>query len=272
MPIDGAVVQVGKAGGGGAEESQRSAVGSGVLSVTHGILTRGNKNVDECGVVNMCVEVLCEVVINWIVFVIEVERMKDEVEVVVVGGPSNSLGKHGKEGERGFGGERRVRVTKDKDGDDEWNMTYHLTDPVKLTMTEKAELVEKMVDMMVDMKRCVGEDVRIVHVTMFPRFVEQCCREHMTEEEVWLLDGIRRDVNREVKDMLLESGYDIEVVDWWTLVGARNELTVNEMRRSGMIDNDNVHLTSKSNRVAAASLMCRLLEKRESESKRRRME
>jgi hypothetical protein len=108
-----------------------------------------------------------------------------------------------------------VKVTKDKDGDDEWSMTYHLTDPVKITMTEKAELVEKMVDMMVDMKRTVGGEVRVVHVTMCPRFVEQCCREHMTEEDVWLLDGIRRDVNREVKDMLLESGYEVDVVDWW---------------------------------------------------------
>jgi hypothetical protein len=151
-------------------------------------------------------------------------------------------------------------------------MTYHLTDPVKLTMTEKAELVEKMVDMMVDMKRCMGEEVRIVHVTIFPRFVEQCCQEHMTDEDVWLMDGIRRDVNREVKDMLLESGYDIEVVDWWTLVGARSDLTVNEVRCSGLIDSDNVHLTIKTNRVAAASLMCRLMEKRVSESKRRRME
>jgi hypothetical protein len=35
----------------------------------------------------------------------EVLRMKDEVDVVVVGGPANSLVKHGKEGERGFGGE-----------------------------------------------------------------------------------------------------------------------------------------------------------------------
>ncbi len=80
-------------------------------------------------------------------------------------------------------------------------------------------------------------------------------------------------MNREVKDMLLVSGYDVEVVDWWTLVGARNELMVNEMRRSGMIDNDNVHLTSKSNRVAAVSLIHRLLEKKESEAvKRRRLE
>jgi hypothetical protein len=117
----------------------------------------------------------------------EVLRMKEEVDVVVVGGPANSLIKHGKEGERGFGGERHVRVTKDKDGDNECNMTYHLTDPAKITMTEKAELVEKMVDMMVDMKRTVGGggEVRVVHVTLFPRFVEQCCREHMTEEDVW---------------------------------------------------------------------------------------
>jgi hypothetical protein len=203
----------------------------------------------------------------------EIHRMKDEVDVVVIGGPANSLVKHGKEGERGFGGERHVRVTKDKDGDDEWDLTYHLTDPVKITMTEKAELVEKMVDMMVDMKRTVGSEVRVVHVTMFPRFVEQCCREHMTEEDVWLLDGIRRDVNRETKDMLLESGYDIEVVDWWTLAGARSELTVNEVRRSGLIDKDNVHLTNRTNRIAAVSLLNRLLERKESEmSKRRRME
>jgi hypothetical protein len=203
----------------------------------------------------------------------EINRMKDEVDVVVIGGPANSLVKHGKEGERGFGGERRVKVTKDKDGDDVWDLTYHLTDPVKITMTEKAELVEKMVDMMVDMKRTVGGEVRVVHVTMFPRFVEQCCRDHMTEEDVWLLDGIRRDVNRETKDMLLESGYDIEVVEWWTLTGARSELTVNEVKRSGLIDRDNVHLTKRTNRIAAVSLLNRLLERKESEmSKRRRME
>ncbi len=59
----------------------------------------------------------------------EVVGMKEEVDVVVVGGPANSLVKHGKECERGFGGERHDRVTKDKDGDDEWNMTYHLDGP-----------------------------------------------------------------------------------------------------------------------------------------------
>ncbi len=70
MPIDGAVVQVGKAEGGGGE-SHRSAVVSDVLSVTRGLSTRGNNIVDECGSVNMRAKVLCEVVTNQIIYVIE---------------------------------------------------------------------------------------------------------------------------------------------------------------------------------------------------------
>jgi hypothetical protein len=40
----------------------------------------------------------------------EVMTLKEEVDVVVVGGPTNSLMKHGRESARGFGGERQVRV------------------------------------------------------------------------------------------------------------------------------------------------------------------
>jgi hypothetical protein len=75
VPIDGAVVQVGKAEGGG-EESHRSAVGSGVLSVTHGLSTRGNKNVYVCGVVNMCAKELCGVVTIWIICAIKIVNMR----------------------------------------------------------------------------------------------------------------------------------------------------------------------------------------------------
>jgi hypothetical protein len=49
---------------------------------------------------------------------------------------------------------------------------------------------------------------------MFPRFVERCCDDHMTDEDVWLFDGIRRDVNREVKEGLTDSGVGVEMVDW----------------------------------------------------------
>jgi hypothetical protein len=122
--------------------------------------------------------------------------------------------RHGKEGQQGFRGERQVRVLKTRDGDDEWTVAYDMTDPVRITMVEKMELVEKMVDLLIEIKRTVGESVKVVHMTMFPRFVDQCCRDHMTEEDVWLLDGIRRDVNREVKDGVMESGHEVEVVDW----------------------------------------------------------
>jgi hypothetical protein len=73
-----------------------------------------------------------------------------------------------------------------------------MTDPVRITMAEKMVLVEKMVDLLTEIKSTVGDGVKVIHLTMFPRFVEQCCKDHMTHEDVWLLDGIRRDVNREV--------------------------------------------------------------------------
>jgi hypothetical protein len=203
----------------------------------------------------------------------EVAEVKEDVDVVIVGGPTNSLVRHGKEGVSGFGGERQVRVTKNKDGEDEWTVTYDMTDPVRITMTEKAELVESMVELLTETKRTVGNEVRVVHITMFPRFVDRCCREHMTEEDVWLLDGIRRDVNRETKDGVRESGYDVDIVDWWTLIGARNEMTVNEIRRARIVDMDNVHLTSSSNRNAASVLLFRIVEKKNGEvGKRRRLD
>ncbi len=166
-----------------------------------------------------------------------------------------------------------MRVTKNKDGEDEWTVTYHMTDPVRIRMTEKSELVDRMVELLTETKKTVGDEVRVLHISMFPRFVDRCCREHMTEEDVWLLDGIRRDVNRETKDGVSESGYDVDIVDWWTLVGARNEMTVNEIRRGRIVDIDNVHLTCSANRSAASVLLFRVLEKRSGEAgKRRRLE
>jgi hypothetical protein len=126
-----------------------------------------------------------------------------------------------------------------------------------------------------EVKRLVGDEVRVLHATMFPRFVERCCDDHMMDEDVWLFDGIRRDVNREVKDGLSDSGVGVEMVDSWTMVSARNEMTVNEIRKFGMVDTDNVHLTRRMNRsaAAAAALMHRLMETRtRDEIKRRRLE
>jgi hypothetical protein len=76
-----------------------------------------------------------------------------------------------------------------------------------------------------------------------------------------------------VKEGLIDSGVGMETVDWWTMVGARNEMTVNEIKKFGMVDMDNVHLTRKMNRSAAFALMHRLMETRpREEAKRRRLE
>ncbi len=56
--------------------------------------------------------------------------------MVVVGGPTNSLVRHGKKIERGFGGERNVKISKMKGGKEEWKVTCYLTDPLKICMVE----------------------------------------------------------------------------------------------------------------------------------------
>ncbi len=190
----------------------------------------------------------------------EVTRKKEQVDIVLVGGPMNSLVRHGKADERGFSGERQVNMVTTGDGEKECQVTYHMTDPVKIPMTEKAVLVDRMVDMLVEIKRIVAAKVRVMHLTMFPRFVEECCKGHMTDEDVWLFDGIRRDVTREIKDTLCDIDCDIEIIDWWTLIGLRNEPTVTEVRKLGTVDKDNVHLPVRVNRSAAASLFNRLVE------------
>jgi hypothetical protein len=203
----------------------------------------------------------------------KVSRKKEQVDVVLVGGPTNSLVRHGRPGDRGFSGERQVRMMRTGDGEEECQVTYHMTDPVKIPMTEKAELVDRMVDTLVEMKRNLGEEVTVTHVTMFPRFVDECCREHMTDEDVWLLDGIRRDVSREIKETLVDRDGEIEVIDWWALAGLRNDSTVTEVRRLGIVDKDNIHLSTRANRSAAASLFNRLMENgKGGVSKRRQVE
>ncbi len=82
----------------------------------------------------------------------------------------------------------------------------------------------------------------------------------MTDEDVWLLDGVRRDVNRDIVDRLTDKGSKVETVDWWTLLGAREELTLSEVRRLNCVDDVNVHLRVRANKDAAENLYFRLLE------------
>jgi hypothetical protein len=187
------------------------------------------------------------------------EEHGDEVDVVLVAGPGNSLVIHGKEGERGFAGEREVRIVRRVNGEEDWSVRYHLTDPVKITMAEKAELVDKVVTFVEDIRDMTDDKVRVVVLTIPPRFVKPCCRDHMTDEDVWLLDGLRRDVNREIRDEVTERGLKVEVVEWWTLLGEGDDLTISDIRKRNFLDSDNVHLKKCANNLAAGMLCSRLL-------------
>jgi hypothetical protein len=100
----------------------------------------------------------------------------------------------------------------------------------------------------------------------------------MTDEDVWLLDGVRRDVNKDIVDTLTVKDMGVETVEWWTLLGAKDELTLTELRRMNCIDTDNYHLTPLMNRSAADILCHRLVDSKVTErrmenmGKRRRME
>jgi hypothetical protein len=50
----------------------------------------------------------------------EVRTIKEHVDAVIIGGPTKSLMEHGKERERGFGGEREVTVKESKTGEEVW--------------------------------------------------------------------------------------------------------------------------------------------------------
>jgi hypothetical protein len=63
----------------------------------------------------------------------------------------------------------------------------------------------------------------------------------MTDLDVWLLDGVRRDVSREIKNRPIDRQIDVEIMNWWTKFGVREELTLPELRRIDSVDTDNMH-------------------------------
>jgi hypothetical protein len=107
----------------------------------------------------------------------------------------------------------------------------------------------------------VDESVRVVVVTIPPRFVKPCCKEHMTDEDAWLLDGLRRDVNREINYELTDRKLGVDIVEWWMLLGESDDRTIMDIRKRDFLDNDNVHLKKRANTLAAEILCTRILER-----------
>jgi hypothetical protein len=174
----------------------------------------------------------------------ELAEMEEKPDKVVIGGPTNSLMLHSKGNEKGFGPERTVVVRKDvASGVQEWVTRYHMTDPKRITMADRRTLVDRTVSLIRGVQATFPMS-EVNYLSMFPRHVTVCCSDHMTEEDVWMMDGIRREVDREVKDLLTDCDDFVTVLDWWDMLGLDKDMTVEETRNLGILDKDGVHLNA----------------------------
>jgi hypothetical protein len=75
--------------------------------------------------------------------VVEMGKIPDKV---IIDGPGNSLFRHRRGEEKGYCPERTVKVERKLNGEvSRVSVQYHMTEPEKLTMNERCELVDLVV-------------------------------------------------------------------------------------------------------------------------------
>ncbi len=172
-------------------------------------------------------------------------------EKIVVSGPGNCLVEHGVGESRGFKPERKVKVVTDrKKGRQEWDITYHMSDPSTIAMCERRRVVDRVTKVWMEIRETFPE-AEVSYLTMFPRFVVECCDRHMTRDDVVVADGIRRDMDKDIVEGIREQYRTASVLQWWEVIGMDKDMTVEETRHMGVVDRDGEHLTPKANRNAA---------------------
>jgi hypothetical protein len=63
-----------------------------------------------------------------------------------------------------------------------------------------------------------------------------CCCVHRRDEDAWLFDGLKRDVDEEIRKM--EGKMGVKTVEWRTLMGPSNDLSLTEIRTRDFLDKD----------------------------------
>jgi hypothetical protein len=79
----------------------------------------------------------------------------------------------------------------------------------------------------------------------------------MTSEDVWMMDSVRRDVDKDITELLLDNDEGVSVIEWWDILGFDRDMTVKETLGMKIVSSDGVHLTDRANKCAAASLCIR---------------
>jgi hypothetical protein len=75
-----------------------------------------------------------------------------------------------------------------------------------------------------------------------------------------VIDGIRRDVDKDIVDGIREQDRTASILHWWEVIGLDKDMTADETRDMRVVDSDGVHLTTKANGNAAVFICKRLLE------------
>jgi hypothetical protein len=224
------------------------------------IVKTGIEGVEVVKVVKLC-GLLTEEGVNKALR--ELAQIEEYPTCIVVSGPTNSLMEHGTGDLRGFGPERTVKVRQISGvkAVEKWEVRYHMQEPRKISMVEKRQLVDRVVRLVRESQELFPESM-VVYATMFPRHVEVCCEKdgHMRTADIIGLDSVRRDVDRDVVELLCDLNKDIKVVHWWDLLGLDKDKTVSEVRLLRVIESDGVHLTARANRNAAVNLCRRVRE------------
>jgi hypothetical protein len=251
-----------------AREENEGKEKCGVVLIGASQIGRMKSEIEKLGIEG--VDVVKMVKLNGLLTDEEVNKALRELAVIgeyptsiVIGGPGNSLMEHGAGDWRGFGPERTVKVRQSTGGKvvERWEVRYHMDEPRKISMVEKRQLVDRVVRLVREAHELFPESL-IVYVTMFPRHVEKCCEKegHMKTADIIGLDSVRRDVDRDVIEMLHDLDKDIRVLQWWDILGLDKDKNVNEVRVLRVIEGDGVHLTSRVNRNAAVNLCRRVRE------------
>jgi hypothetical protein len=233
--------------------------GSQMGRVKNEVVNVGHQVVSECGWVAVKGE-LSEA--EMVRVVREVRDQGIKADKVIFGGPGNSLVKHGKGPGRGHHPERMVTVERDLSGNIvKVDVRYHMTEPVRVSMTERRGLTDRMVRLMEGVSKETGASEGI-YVTMFPRHVERCCHRegHMTDGDCMTMTSVRMDVDRDIREEVRERGVKVRVLDWWKVLKLEGEGAVKDILDNNVVCGDGVHLTPIMNKTVAVYLCHRLLE------------
>ncbi len=76
----------------------------------------------------------------------------------------------------------------------------------------------------------------------------------MSKDDLVVMDGIRRDVDRDMMETVTEHDGSVTFLKWWEVLGLENDMKSEETRRVGTVDKNGVHLTEKANRMMAGYL------------------